>query len=54
MHRTSLCRLTFRQIARLARISVESVHRSASGVGRIRTSTHEAIQHVAAAANGQG
>lgn len=40
--------------SRLGGVSVEAVHRSASGVGRIRASTQEAILAVAASANGHG
>lgn len=39
--------LTFRQISRLAGVSVEAVHRSSGGVGRIRSSTEEALLQVA-------
>jgi hypothetical protein len=39
--------MSYRQIARLAGVSVEAVHRSASGVGRIRSSTEEALLQVA-------
>jgi hypothetical protein len=46
--------MTYRQIARLGGVSVEAVHRSASGVGRIRASTQEAILTVAASTNGKG
>ena len=46
--------MSLREIARLAGVSVESVHRSASGVGRIRASTQEAILTVAASLNGHG
>ncbi len=41
---------TFRRIARECGISVEAVHRSASGVGRIRQSTEEVLVTVAATA----
>ena len=44
--------MSYRQIARLAGVSVEAVHRSASGVGRIRASTQEAILTLASSANG--
>jgi DNA-binding LacI/PurR family transcriptional regulator len=46
--------MTYRQIARLSGVSIEAVHRSASGVGRIRASTQEAILTVATSANGRG
>jgi hypothetical protein len=47
--------LTYRQIARLAGVSVEAVHRSASGVGRIRSSTEQALLQVALSlTNGNG
>jgi hypothetical protein len=45
--------LSYRQIARLGGVSVEAVHRSASGVGRVRASTQEAIVQVASSLNGQ-
>lgn len=38
---------TFRQISRLAGVSVEAVHRSSAGVGRIRSSTEQALLQVA-------
>ena len=38
--------LSFRQISRLAGVSVEAVHRSSGGVGRIRSSTEEALLEV--------
>ena len=44
--------MSFRQIARLGGVSIESVHRSANGVGRIRQSTETALLQVAASANG--
>ena len=44
--------MSYRQIARLGGVSVEAVHRSASGVGRIRASTQEAILTLASSANG--
>ena len=37
---------SFRQISRLAGVSVEAVHRSSGGVGRIRSSTEEALLQV--------
>ena len=47
--------MTLREIARLAGVSIEAVHRSASGVGRIRTSTQEALLQVASSfSNGNG
>ena len=45
--------MTYRQIARLSGVSVEAVHRSASGVGLIRMSTQAALLQVATSANGQ-
>ena len=39
--------MSFRQISRLAGVSVEAVHRSSGGVGRIRSSTEEALLQVA-------
>src|SRR5688572_1076684 len=38
--------MTYRQIARLAGVSIEAVHRSASGVRRIRASTEQALFQV--------
>ncbi len=35
--------MTYRQIARLGGVSIEAVHRSATGVGRIRQSTETAL-----------
>ena len=46
--------MSYRQIARMAGVSVESVHRSASGVGRIRSSTEEALLQVASSLDGNG
>ena len=46
--------MSYRQIARLSGVSIEAVHRSASGVGRIRMSTQEALLTVAASTNGHG
>jgi hypothetical protein len=45
--------MTYRQISRLAGVSVEAVHRSAGGVGRVRQSTEQALLHVAAQTNGK-
>jgi hypothetical protein len=45
--------LTYRQIARTCGVSIEAVHRSASGIGRIRLSTEEALVGVAARLNGK-
>ena len=45
--------LSFRQISRLAGVSVEAVHRSSGGVGRIRTSTEEALLEVVSSLNGR-
>ena len=39
--------LSFRQISRLAGVSVEAVHRSSGGVGLIRSSTEQALVQVA-------
>jgi hypothetical protein len=39
--------LTFRQISRLAGVSVEAVHRSSGGVERIRSSTEQALLQIA-------
>ena len=39
---------SFRQISRMAGVSVEAVHRSSGGVGRIRSSTEEALLRVSA------
>lgn len=39
--------LSFRQISRLAGVSVEAVHRSWGGVGRIRSSTEQALLQIA-------
>jgi hypothetical protein len=39
--------MSYREIARLAGVSIEAVHRSASGVGRIRSSTEEALLQTA-------
>ena len=44
--------MSFRQISRLAGVSVEAVHRSSGGVGRIRSSTEEALLQVASSLNG--
>lgn len=46
--------MTYRQIARLSGVSIEAVHRSANGVGRIRQSTETALQTVASSTNGNG
>lgn len=46
--------MTYRQISRLAGVSVEAVHRNARGVGRIRASTQEALLTVAVSTNGHG
>ena len=46
--------MSYRQIARLAGVSVEAVHRSASGVGRIRSSTEEALLQVASSLSDNG
>ena len=45
--------MTYRQIARMAGVSIEAVHRCASGVGLIRMSTQAALLQVATSANGQ-
>ncbi len=45
--------LTFRQIARTAGLSIEVVHRAASGIGRIRQSSESALVGVAASLNGK-
>jgi hypothetical protein len=45
--------LTYRQIARTCGVSIEAVHRPASGVGRIRLSTEEALVAVAGRLNGK-
>jgi hypothetical protein len=48
---------TYREIARRTGVSIEAVHRSASGVGLIRSSTEEALLQVASSltnGNGQG
>ena len=39
--------LSFRQISRLAGVSVEAVHRSSGGVERIRSSTEQAFLQIA-------
>jgi hypothetical protein len=47
--------MSYRQIARLGGVSIESVHRSANGVGRIRQSTETALLQVAGSlSNGNG
>ena len=46
--------MSYRQIARLSGVSIEAVHSSASGVGRIRESTEEALLQVASSRNGHG
>jgi hypothetical protein len=43
--------MSYRQIARQAGVSIESVHRSASGVGRIRQSTEDALLQVSSSLN---
>ena len=45
--------LTFRQISRASGVSIEAIHRSASGVGRIRASTDDALVGVASNLNGK-
>lgn len=46
--------LTFHEISRMAGVSVEAVHRSSGGVGRIRSSTEEALLQVVSSLNGKG
>ena len=43
--------MSYRQIARLSGVSIEAVHRSANGVGRIRQSTEAALLQVASNGN---
>jgi hypothetical protein len=45
--------MTYREISRLAGVSVEAVHRAAGGVGNVRRSTEEALLAVAAVGNGK-
>ena len=47
--------MSYRQIARLGGVSIEAVHRSANGVGRIRQSTETTLLRVAGSlSNGNG
>lgn len=45
---------TYREIARRTGVSIEAVHRSASGVGLIRQTTEDALVSVAESLNGNG